>query len=134
MFIRCSNGFTPIALLAVAGFCLLASPSLLAAATPKSISVSGNLNGGAKVTASCTLSTTGQTSGTGKFFGPTFSYAFRVTKVATEGKNVVLSGNFTGTNATFTLTTAYPSGAQTFGYVVNGHTTTYSGTGTVTVK
>jgi len=113
---------------------LLVTQFAFAAAT-KTVVISGNYSGGAKVSATCTISSTGLVSGVGKFEGPGFSYPFTVKKVTSGAGTVTLSGNFTiASKPPITLTAAVPSGNQTFKYVLSGKTATYSGTGTVTVQ
>lgn len=125
-------------LVAVVSAVVLITSVSVYAATTKSISVSGNLTGGTKVSASCSVSSTGQASGAGQLYGTNngvpYSYPFNINKVTTSTNTVILSGYFIANKAPVTLTAAVPSGAQTFKYVVNGKTVTYTGTGTVTVK
>lgn len=118
----------------VAAVCLLATSVGLAAAKYKSISVSGNLNGGTNVSASCSVSSTGLASGAGKLYGNGYSYAFSVNKVTSGVNSVTISGKFTANNAPVSLTARVPDGSQTFNYVVNGKTVTYTGVGTVTIQ
>ena len=122
-----------LALIAIV--CLLASPVGLAAATSRTVAVTGFLNGGLKVSASCTVSSTGQPLGTGKLTAANgSSYAFVINKISTGPGTVILGGYFVANNAPLTLTAAVPSGAQTLKYVVNGTTVTLTGTGTVTIQ
>ena len=88
----------------------------------------------------CTISKTGQITGTGVLYGQnpvsgaTFKYPFTITKGVTASGKLVLTGTIAGTNFPATLTTTVPNGPLTFSYVVNGSTYSMTGTGTVMVK
>lgn len=127
-------------MVAIALALVLATSATLVAATAKSISVVGVLTGNTNVSASCSVSTTGVASGAGRLFGKNsngtpYTYPFIINKATTGAGTVTLSGYFNVSgNPPMTLTAAVPKGAQTFKYVINGNTVTYTGTGTVTVK
>ncbi|MBC8116257.1 MAG: hypothetical protein H7062_17860 [Candidatus Saccharimonas sp.] len=121
---------------------LLASQAAPAAAPATSISVVGQLSGGNKVSASCTVGKTdlitgaGSLSGTNTSNGYKYSYPFNITKGSTTSGKLVLTGKFAPAYGGYpvTLTASVPSGSVSFAYVVNGKTYTLNGTGTVTVK
>ncbi|MDZ4688644.1 MAG: hypothetical protein SH850_26520 [Planctomycetaceae bacterium] len=125
------------ALALVTTLSLLASAAAFAA-VPASISVSGTLNGGINVSASCFVSSSGQASGAGRLFrtynGVTYSYPFNINMVTTGTNTVILTGYTVANLAPVTLTATVPSGSQSFKYVVNGKTVTLTGQGTVTIQ
>lgn len=114
---------------------LLATQIAFAAVTTRKVIVDGQLTGGSKVQATCTVSSTGQASGAGKFSGPSYSYPFTINKVTSGAGTLTFSGNFTMAGAyPVTLTVSVPSGNQTFKYVINGKRVTLTGTGTATIQ
>ena len=116
---------------------LLATQAAPAAAPATSISVVGQLSGGNKVSASCTIGKAGLITGAGSLSGSdpgSAGYPFTITKGTTASGKLVLTGKMTGVNYPVTLTASVPNGPLSFAYVVNGKTYTQSGTGTVTVK
>ncbi|MFO1040939.1 MAG: hypothetical protein U0941_04090 [Planctomycetaceae bacterium] len=119
--------------LAIIGIVLVAS-QIAFAATSKKIGVTGQLNGGMKVSATCTLTGNGQASGSGTLSGTGGSYPFTITGFSTAGGELTLTGKFNGVNYPLTLTSKVPSGTQTFSYVVNGKTVKFTGTGSVTIQ
>lgn len=108
-------------------------------AQPTTIKVEGQLAGNNFVMASCTISNTGQITGTGVFYGQntvtraTYKYPFVITKGSTAQGKLILTGNVVG-GPNITLTCTVPAGAMVFSYVVNGNTYSYAGQGTVSVK
>lgn len=119
---------------------LLVASQVAWAATPKRITVAGQLSGNTRVSAQCTVSSTGQVSGTGSLTGrnsngTTYGYPFVIKTITTATNKITLKGNFAVTgNPPITLTATVPSGAMSFQYVINGQTVNYTGTGTVTVR
>lgn len=119
---------------------VLATQVALEAATSKKIGVSGTFGGGQQVSASCTLSSTGQVSGAGALYGKnnngsTFSYAFAINKITTGKGTITLSGFFKiAGNPPISLTATVPDGFETFQYQINGQTVKFVGNGTVTIQ
>ncbi|MEK6262442.1 MAG: hypothetical protein AABP62_27910 [Planctomycetota bacterium] len=120
---------------------LLTAQAAPAAAPVTAIGVVGQLSGGNKVSASCTVGKTGLITGAGSLSGTNtsngykYSYPFNITRGSTASGKLVLTGKMTGANGyPVTLTARVPNGAVSFAYVVNGTTYTLTGTGTVTVK
>ena len=123
---------------------LSATILLLAQASPalaqvKTINVTGQLNGGNFVSATCTVGNNGQFSGTGVLYGTnpsngySYKYPFTISGGSTASGKLVLTGKMTAGPAV-TLSATVPNGAMSFSYVIGGKTYTYTGTGTVTVK
>ena len=125
--------------LVLSAFTALFALATPAQAQPTSIKVEGQLAGGNFVTASCTISNTGQITGTGVLYGQNpangymYKYPFVVTKGTTAQGKLILSGYVVG-GPNFSLSSTVPAGAMVFSYVVNGNTYSLPGQGTVSVK
>lgn len=119
---------------------ILVAAQVASAATPKRITVAGQLSGNTRVSAQCIVSSTGQVSGTGSLTGrnpngTTYGYPFVIKTITTTTNKITLKGNFAVTGSPpITLTAAVPSGAMSFQYVINGRTVNYTGTGTASVR
>ena len=120
---------------------MLAVQTAATAGPGLSIGVVGQLNGGNNVSASCSVSATGQASGAGALTGTNpsngykYSYPFTITKVASAPGKVILTGNLVAApTVPVTLTATVPNGPVSFVYVIGGKSYSYTGTGVVTIK
>lgn len=114
---------------------LLAVQAAPAFAQVTSITVTGQLASGNTVSVVCSVSNTGQISGSGVLGGGATSYPFTITKASTVSGKLVLSGTFAVPGAyPVTLYASVPNGPLVFSYVVNGKNVTMAGIGIVTAQ
>jgi hypothetical protein len=135
------RGYFMVRNLALSFAILLTAQAAPAFAQVTSVTVAGQLVGGNNVSAVCTVSNTGQFSGSGVLSGVNpsngyaFSYPFTITKGTTASGKLVLTGNFAFPGGyPVTLSASVPNGPLVFSYVVAGKTYATAGTGTVTAK
>ncbi len=116
---------------------LALAPSAMA--QPTTINVEGKMSNGGFVNAVCSISKTGQITGTGVLYGQnpgtgaTYKYPFTISKGTTAQGKLVLTGKLAA-GPPVTLTASVPNGPLVFSYVVNGNTYSLTGQGTVSVK
>lgn len=119
---------------------LLATQAPLSAGPVTQIYVTGKLSGGNFVVATCSVSNTGQVTGTGVLYGmntqtgTTYSYPFVITQGVTGPGTITFTGAIAGGGPPITLMATVPAGPIAFTYVVNGNTYGYTGQGTVSTK